>query len=478
MSKLISKNSKQRFKQGGSNSANRIYTEIYDTDTGVTRKGYTMDGEFYEFSDEALRQMSNSNKKENPSIRKKSSTKRPISKFTKAFNEARARGDAFFTFGGQDYSTQKKGEVMDESKWGTEAYKNWKTPITETPVTETPVTETPVTETPVTETPTINKPITNNPGYYAIPVDYDNAENFNQLGIKDYNTLKQFVIDNPRHQFSQDMIRRFKNTDQWTQNDIESALKVKGKYRSGYQGDLYDIRKSMKNYIQNNPRPQQYVDINDYMIGLESRFPFLKKRFKNGGLISRNPITRFKQGGMLRKLQNGYKIVGTDDQGQPIYQAVDSNAQAQIEAQAAKEVQDFLNSLRASKQQQEQEFSPVDAINTWKDIITIPKKEVTQVSVKSQKKASKNNSNYKKNKGSQSQKKITVTTYAKDPAQFPVDPMPPISQYEAPQWGRIYTPIAPYQKTRPYSVRQQGLRPNRYGLGDDYYKKTMGFVAP
>lgn len=288
MSKLISKNSIQRFKQGGSNSANRVYTEIYDTGTGVTKKGYTIDGEFQEFSDEALHQILNSNKKEKPSIRKKSSTKRPISKFTKAFNEARARGDAFFTFGGQDYSTQKKGEVMDESKWGTEAYRNWKTPITETSVTETPI----------TETPTINKPITNNPGYYAIPVDYDNAESFNQLGIKDYNTLKQFVIDNPRHQFSQDMIRRFKDTDQWTQNDIESALKVKGKYRNGYQGDLYDIRNSMKNYIQNNPRPQEYVDMNDYMIGLESRFPFLKKRFKNGGqLVSRNPITRFKIGG-------------------------------------------------------------------------------------------------------------------------------------------------------------------------------------
>lgn len=288
--------------------------------------------------------------------------------------------------------------------------------------------------------------------------------------FNNYASMQNYINSNPEDSFSKAMITRFGNTNTWNQQDIENALDVAGTYRGS---DRRDIANSFNNYYQQQQKTDNNIKniINNTNQTMNNWRNFTSNLgiFKNGGLISRNPITRFKQGGMLRKLQNGYKIVGTDDQGYPIYQAVDSNTQAQIEAQAAKEVQDFLNSLRASKQQQEQQeqkFSPIDAINTWKNIITIPKKEVT---TKSQKKSSKNNSN-KKNKGSQSQKKITVTTtYAKDPAQFPVDPMPPISEYEAPQWGRIRTPIIP-QQTRPYSSRQQGLR--RYGLGN------MGFVAP
>lgn len=294
--------------------------------------------------------------------------------------------------------------------------------------------------------------------------------------FNNYASMQNYVNSNPEDSFSKAMTTRFGNTDTWNQQDVENALDVAGTYRGS---DRRDIANSFNNYYQQQQKTDNNIKniINNTNQTMNNWRNFTSNLgiFKNGGLISRNPITRFKQGGMLRKLQNGYKIVGTDDQGYPIYQAVDSNVQAQIEAQAAKEVQDFLNSLRASKQQQKQEFSPIDAINTWKNIITIPKKEVT---TKSQKKSSKNNSN-KKNKSSQSQKKITVTTtYAKDPAQFPVDPMPPISQYEASQWGRIRTPIIPQQQTYPYSLNKQGLRPNRYGLGDDYYKRTMGFVAP
>lgn len=287
--------------------------------------------------------------------------------------------------------------------------------------------------------------------------------------FNNYASMQNYVNSNPEDSFSKAMTTRFGRTNTWNQQDVENALDVAGTYRGS---DRRDIANSFNNYYQQQQKTDNNIKniINNTNQTMNNWRNFTSNLgiFKNGGLISRNPITRFKQGGMLRKLQNGYKIVGTDDQGYPIYQAVDSNVQAQIEAQAAKEVQDFLNSLRASKkqQEQEQEFSPVDAINTWKNIITIPKKEVT---TKSQKKSSKNNSN-KKNKGSQSQKKITVTT------QFPVDPMPPISEYEDTQWGRIRTPIASYQQTRPYSLRQQRLR--RYGLGDDYYKKTMGFVAP
>lgn len=309
-----------------------------------------------------------------------------------------------------------------------------------------------------------------------IPISrWDTNENLKGR-FNNYASMQNYVNSNPEDSFSKAMTTRFGNTNTWNQQDIEKALDVAGTYRGS---DRRDIAKSFTNYYQQQQKTDNNIKniINNTNQTMNNWRNFTSNLgiFKNGGLISRNPITRFKQGGMLRKLQNGYKIVGTDDQGYPIYQAVDSNVQAQIEAQAAKEVQDFLNSLRASKQQQEQGFSPVDAINTWKDIITIPKKEVI---TKSQKRSSKNNSN-KKNKGSQSQKKITVTTtYAKDPDQFPVDPMPPISEYEAPQWGRIRTPIAPYQQTHPYSLRKQGLRPNRYGLGGDYYKKTMGFVAP
>ena len=294
-----------------------------------------------------------------------------------------------------------------------------------------------------------------------IPISrWDTNENLKGR-FNNYASMQNYVNNNPEDSFSKAMTTRFGNTNTWNQQDVENALDVAGTYRGS---DRRDIANSFNTYYQQQQKTDNNIKniINNTNQTMNNWRNFTSNLFKNRGLISRNPITRFKQGGMLRKLQNGYKIVGTDDQGQPIYQAVDSNVQAQIEAQAAKEVQDFLNSLRASKQQQEQKFSPVDAINTWKDIITIPKKEIT---TKSQKKSSKNNSN-KKNKGSQSQKKITVTTtYAKDPAQFPVDPMPPISEYEAPQWGRIRTPIIP-QQTRPYSLRQQGLRPNRYGLGD------------
>ena len=294
--------------------------------------------------------------------------------------------------------------------------------------------------------------------------------------FNNYASMQNYVNSNPEDSFSKAMTTRFGNTNTWNQQDVENALDVAGTYRGS---DRRDIANSFNNYYQQQQKTDNNIKniINNTNQTMNNWRNFTSNLgiFKNGGLISRNPITRFKQGGMLRKFQNGYKIVGTDDQGYPIYQAVDSNVQAQIEAQAAKEVQDFLNSLRASKQQQEQqeqqeqeeqEFSPIDAINTWKNIITIPKKAVT---TKSQKKSSKNNSN-KKNKGSQSQKKITVTTtYAKDPAQFPVDPMPPISEYEAPQWGRIRTPIIPQQQTYPYSLSKQGLRPNRYW----HYKKTI-----
>lgn len=235
--------------------------------------------------------------------------------------------------------------------------------------------------------------------------------------FNNYASMQNYVNSNPEDSFSKAMTTRFGNTNTWNQQDVENALDVAGTYRGS---DRRDIANSFNNYYQQQQKTDNNIKniINNTNQTMNNWRNFTSNLgiFKNGGLISRNPITRFKQGGMLRKLQNGYKIVGTDDKGQPIYQAVDSNVQAQIEAQAAKEVQDFLNSLRASKQQQ---------LN---------------------------------------HKKITVTTtYAKDPAQFPVDPMPPISEYEAPQWGRIRTPIIPQQQTYPYSLSKQGLRPNRYG---------------
>ena len=193
--------------------------------------------------------------------------------------------------------------------------------------------------------------------------------------FNNYASMQNYVNSNPEDSFSKAMTTRFGSTNNWNQQDVENALDVAGTYRGS---DRRDIAKSFNNYYQQQQKTDNNIKniINNTNQTMNNWRNFTSNLgiFKNGGLISRNPITRFKQGGMLRKLQNGYKIVGTDDQGQPIYQAVDSNVQAQIEAQAAKEVQDFLNSLRASKQQQEQEFSPVDAINTWKDIITIPKK--------------------------------------------------------------------------------------------------------
>lgn len=168
--------------------------------------------------------------------------------------------------------------------------------------------------------------------------------------FNNYASMQNYVNSNPEDSFSKAMTARFGNTNTWNQQDVENALDIAGTYRGS---DRRDIAKSFNNYYQQQQKTDNNIKniINNTNQTMNNWRNFTSNLgiFKNGGLISRNPITRFKQGGMLRKLQNGYKIVGTDDQDYPIYQAVDSNAQAQIEAQAAKEVQDFLNSLRASK---------------------------------------------------------------------------------------------------------------------------------
>ena len=138
--------------------------------------------------------------------------------------------------------------------------------------------------------------------------------------FNNYASMQNYVNSNPEDSFSKAMTTRFGNTNTWNQQDVENALDVAGTYRGS---DRRNIAKSFNNYYQQQQKTDNNIKniINNTNQTMNNWRNFTSNLgiFKNGGLISRNPITRFKQGGMLRKLQNGYKIVGTDDQGQPIY---------------------------------------------------------------------------------------------------------------------------------------------------------------
>lgn len=131
--------------------------------------------------------------------------------------------------------------------------------------------------------------------------------------FNNYASMQNYVNSNPEDSFSKAMTARFGNTDTWNQQDVENALDVAGTYRGS---DRRDIAKSFNNYYQQQQKTDNNIKniINNTNQTMNNWRKFTSNLgiFKNGGLISRNPITRFKQGGMLRKFAGGgpYYITG------------------------------------------------------------------------------------------------------------------------------------------------------------------------
>lgn len=131
--------------------------------------------------------------------------------------------------------------------------------------------------------------------------------------FNNYASMQNYVNSNPEDSFSKAMITRFGNTNTWNQQDVENALDVAGTYRGS---DRRDIAKSFNNYYQQQQKTDNNIKniINNTNQTMNNWRNFTSNLgiFKNGGLISRNPITRFKQGGMLRKFAEGgsYYITG------------------------------------------------------------------------------------------------------------------------------------------------------------------------
>ena len=131
--------------------------------------------------------------------------------------------------------------------------------------------------------------------------------------FNNYASMQNYVNSNPEDSFSKAMTTRFGSTKTWNQQDIENALNVAGTYRGS---DRRDIAKSFNNYYQQQQKTDNNIKniINNTNQTMNNWRNFTSNLgiFKNGGLISRNPITRFKQGGMLRKFAGGgpYYITG------------------------------------------------------------------------------------------------------------------------------------------------------------------------
>ena len=133
-------------------------------------------------------------------------------------------------------------------------------------------------------------PSTNTLGYRT-DFDYTGSNsNIRDLGFNDYSGMVNFINNNPNNQFSRDMTQRFGNTNTWNQNKVESALNVSGKYRPGRGGDFSDIMKSQAAWAgtENGTYDRNQNFWNNLKV-VNGRL-----LFKQGGLISKNPIERFK----------------------------------------------------------------------------------------------------------------------------------------------------------------------------------------
>lgn len=156
-----------------------------------------------------------------------------------------------------------------------------------------------------------------------IPGDYNNLthKDIANLGFNDYNTLYSWVGNNPNHWFAQDLMKRFGEIGTWDRQNIENNLGVSGRYGRNFlgNGDYADMFNSMKNYFssyqnvgnqqqqQTNYQPYVSVNIpsyNDLRNNPEVFTGYLtnqlnnpyRRIFKKGGIVSKNPIKRFREG--------------------------------------------------------------------------------------------------------------------------------------------------------------------------------------
>ena len=116
--------------------------------------------------------------------------------------------------------------------------------------------------------------------------------------------MQNYINSNPEDSFSKAMTTRFGNTDTWKQQDVENALDVAGTYRGS---DRRDIAKSFNNYYQQQQKTDNNIKniINNTNQTMNNWRNFTSNLgiFKNGGLISRNPITRFKKNDLKRNFR-------------------------------------------------------------------------------------------------------------------------------------------------------------------------------
>lgn len=131
--------------------------------------------------------------------------------------------------------------------------------------------------------------------YHTI-FDYTGSNNnVRNLGFNNYAGLQNFVRGNSDNQFARDLVQRFGNVDTWNQNNIENSLGVSGTYRRGAGGDYSDIMKSMASWAGDMNRKYDSWKQNALRFKpVTSPEATQMKSFKQGGLISRNPVKQFK----------------------------------------------------------------------------------------------------------------------------------------------------------------------------------------
>lgn len=122
--------------------------------------------------------------------------------------------------------------------------------------------------------------------------------------FNNYASMQNYVNSNPEDSFSKAMTTRFGRTNTWNQQDVENALDVAGTYRGS---DRRDIANSFNNYYQQQQKTDNNIKniINNTNQTMNNWRNFTSNLgiFKNGGLISRNPITRFKQNDLKRNFR-------------------------------------------------------------------------------------------------------------------------------------------------------------------------------
>lgn len=136
---------------------------------------------------------------------------------------------------------------------------------------------------------------------------YDNysRQALKNLGFNNYNTMVNYVLNNPQNQFSKDLTKRFGDVNTWNQADIEQNLGVYGNYRGSRTGDFGDIARSMSTWAGNfNGTQDGKVDLalrtgSDGIVYSNSRVKDLFDKYASKSLLSRNPVTRFKKGGFV-----------------------------------------------------------------------------------------------------------------------------------------------------------------------------------